>query len=147
MESLTVKEKTKAIDSFKKDIEEGLSKFPKEISSKYFYDKKGDKLFQEIMNLEEYYLTDCEFDIFIKQKEQLLKMISPDKGGFNLIELGAGDGSKTKILIEHFLKENVDFSYHPVDISNNILGDLKNDLQKDFPRLKIGNCLIFLSSA
>lgn len=132
-----IKEKTKTIDSFKKDIEEGLSKFPKAISSKYFYDKKGDKLFQEIMNLEEYYLTDCEFDIFVKQKGELLKAINPDKEGFNLIELGAGDGSKTKILIEHFLYENIDFSYHPVDISNNILGDLKKDLQKDFPKLKI----------
>ena len=52
------------IEQFKKDIESGLNKENKTLPSKYFYDKKGDELFVEIMNLPEYYLTRSEFEIF-----------------------------------------------------------------------------------
>ena len=45
---------------FAQDVKKGLESFPKTLSSKYFYDKRGDELFQEIMNLEEYYLTKSE---------------------------------------------------------------------------------------
>ena len=51
------------INTFKTEVFEGLSSFPKHLSSKYFYDKKGDRLFQEIMAMPEYYLTGCEFEI------------------------------------------------------------------------------------
>ena len=52
---------------FKTDVQEGLSAFPKFLSSKYFYDKTGDELFQKIMNLPEYYLTRAELEIFQKK--------------------------------------------------------------------------------
>ena len=45
---------------FAQDVNNGLESFPKTLPSKYFYDKGGDELFQEIMNLEEYYLTKSE---------------------------------------------------------------------------------------
>ena len=52
------------IETFKKEVEQGLNSSPKTLPSKYFYDKKGDALFVEIMNLPEYYLTRSELDIF-----------------------------------------------------------------------------------
>lgn len=123
------------IQDFIVEVEKGLFKKPKSISSKFFYDKKGDELFQQIMNLDEYYLTNCEFDIFRQQKDDILRAINPDEGGFNLIELGAGDGSKTKILLKYFIEKGIDFSYHPVDISKNILDTLEHDIKLEFPSL------------
>lgn len=123
--------------AFQEELDRGLSAKPKSISSKFFYNEKGDELFQEIMNLEEYYLTDCEFDIFNLEKKDILKEISPNNEPFNLIELGAGDGSKTKVLIDYFLSKGIDFSYHPVDISKHILDSMEIDLKKEFPSLEI----------
>lgn len=123
--------------AFKEELEKGLFTKPKSISSKFFYDEKGDSLFQDIMHLDEYYLTDCEYEIFKDQKAAILKAICPDNVAFNLIELGAGDGSKTKVLIKYFIENNIDFSYHPVDISQHILDTLEADFSKEFPSLEI----------
>jgi dimethylhistidine N-methyltransferase len=122
---------------FAEDVRTGLSSNPKYLQSKYFYNEAGDKLFQQIMDVEEYYLTNSEYDIFDRQKSELLKHFSPDGQRFELIEFGAGDGLKTKILIEYFLKQEVDFSYIPVDISSNVLNELSSTLAVSFPSLKI----------
>lgn len=78
---------------FSKDVKAGLSAYPKKLSSKYLYDKTGDALFQQIMQLPEYYLTKSELDIFQNKIADLASLIG--KGRFDLIELDAGDGSKT----------------------------------------------------
>lgn len=119
--------------SFAEDILKGLTQQPKKLPSKYFYDAKGDQLFQDIMNMPEYYLTDCEYEILEKQKSVILDLIGAD--AFDLIELGAGDGTKTKLLLEYFLKEKADFCYSPIDISGNVLRQLKSDLQDRWPDL------------
>ena len=122
---------------FARDVMHGLSATPKYLSSKYFYDKQGDALFQEIMELDEYYLTNCEYEIFQEHKEDLLKQISSNGKPFDLIEFGAGDGLKTKILLEYFTAQEADFSYKPVDISSNALELLSADLVKSIPKLDI----------
>lgn len=124
------------LSQFAIDVDNGLGENPKNLSSKYFYDSTGDKIFQEIMRMPEYYLTDCEFEIFQTQKAEILKAIGT-VGKFNLVELGAGDGLKTKILIEYFLAQNIDFEYFPIDISADVLAELKSDLSKRFPKLKV----------
>lgn len=124
------------ISQFAKDVDEGLSASPKFLSSRYFYDARGDKLFQDIMRMPEYYLTDCEYEIFDLQKADILKAMDPGRK-FNLVELGAGDGYKTKLLLEHFLAAGVDFEYFPVDISKDVLKQLRSDLLKRWPRLKV----------
>lgn len=118
------------------DVDKGLSKRKKAIPSRYFYDARGDKLFQQIMKMPEYYPTNCELEIFDQQKQQILEKIDPGEK-FNLVELGAGDGLKTKILLEYFLKQGVNFSYFPVDISGDVLRDLQSDLAARFPTLTI----------
>ncbi|MEM1325155.1 MAG: L-histidine N(alpha)-methyltransferase [Bacteroidota bacterium] len=121
--------------TFANDVKVGLSDTPKRLSSKYFYDKKGDALFQQIMAMPEYYPTDCEFEIFSTYKEQL----RGELGGqpFQLIELGAGDGMKTKVLLKHFLAKDSDFSYAPIDISGNVLEQLESDLAVLWPELPV----------
>lgn len=124
-------------DIFARDLLSGLSSEVKKISSKYLYDDHGDALFQQIMKLQEYYPTRCEFEILTMHKQDFLSVFSQGNDSFNLVELGAGDGTKTKILLNHFSKEQANFVYSPVDISGHILQELKEDINKRFPEITV----------
>lgn len=122
---------------FAKDTLEGLSARPKFLSSKYFYDDRGSKIFQDIMRMPEYYLTDCELEIFQTQKQDILDGFTKQNSNFELVELGAGDGLKTKVLLSHFLNHGVDFKYTPIDISGEAIKSLVDDLDSELPELKV----------
>ncbi|OEK03432.1 dimethylhistidine N-methyltransferase [Roseivirga sp. 4D4] len=130
-------ETKEALNAFAIDIKSGLQSSPKTLPSMYFYDETGDALFQKIMDLDEYYLTRAEFEIFVRQKEEILKAFLGEDEGFRLVELGAGDGTKTKVLLAHFLNEGVPFTYSPIDISGSVLEQLKDDLKGELPSLKV----------
>lgn len=123
--------------SFKEDVATGLSENPKYLPSRYFYDAEGDKIFQAIMKMPEYYLTNAEYEIFSTQAEQILSELSVGGSKFDLVEFGAGDGFKTKILIERLIEAGANFRYIPIDISENVLNTLKSDFQNRFPDLEI----------
>jgi len=123
--------------SFRNDIAEGLSGDQKRLPSKYFYDAEGDRLFQEIMKMPEYYLTNSEYEIFSTKATEILEAMGINSGEFNLVEFGAGDGFKTKVLIERMLDAGARLNYAPIDISADVLAQLKNDFQNDFPSLNI----------
>ena len=126
------------INTFKKEVKQGLDANPKTLPSKYFYDKKGDALFVEIMNMPEYYLTRSELDIFKNKTQQLIDAFNLKKDNyFELIELGAGDGLKTKELLKCLVSQNFNFDYFPIDISSNALVLLKDDLNKEIPNLSV----------
>ncbi|GAA3513773.1 L-histidine N(alpha)-methyltransferase [Aquimarina addita] len=131
------KDQKVVVDTFSKEVNEGLTAFPKYLSSKFFYDKIGDKLFQKIMALPEYYLTTTEFDIFKSQKTQITESFDNIKEGFDLVELGAGDGKKTKILLQELLEKSFSFTYHPIDISRNAIDGLVQNLDAEFPDLLV----------
>ncbi|OEJ99458.1 L-histidine N(alpha)-methyltransferase [Roseivirga misakiensis] len=128
---------TEALSAFAEDIRTGLNQFPKTLPSRYFYDQIGDELFQRIMDLDEYYLTRAEFEVFVRQKAEILKAFLGDNDNFRLVELGAGDGTKTKVLLSHFVEQKVDFTYSPIDISGHVLAQLKDDLSAEIPSLKV----------
>jgi dimethylhistidine N-methyltransferase len=102
-------------EKFSIDVLTGLSSNPKKLSSKYFYDDVGSKLFQQITQLKEYYLTECEREIFERHKASIAEAM--DEKCLDIIELGAGDGHKTKLLIEQLIKNGVQINYYPIDIS------------------------------
>ena len=116
------------------DVKTGLSTAPKRLSSRFFYDERGDKLFQDIMAMPEYYLTRCEYQIFQKSAPAWNQAMPKD--GFDLIELGAGDGTKTQVLLEEGLKQKVNFTYRPIDISQHALDDLEARLGEELPDLQ-----------
>lgn len=120
---------------FANDVLLGLSKKEKTLPSKYFYDDKGSKLFEQIMELPEYYLTNAETDVFNKNKKNIAKFFK--NTNFNLIELGPGNGVKTSILIQEFLKQKLNFEYIPIDISEGAIKTLTNSFSKKFPKLKM----------
>lgn len=124
-------------NTFAEDVIEGLSDDPKHLSSKYFYDDEGSRLFQEIMNLPEYYLTRSEQEIFSKQTEEIFEAFEAKKGEFDLIELGAGDGIKTSLLVDYFLEMGAKFSYVPIDISSEALNFLTEKFNNEFPHLDV----------
>ncbi|MGB5387265.1 MAG: L-histidine N(alpha)-methyltransferase [Eudoraea sp.] len=122
---------------FHKDVYKGLTDFPKHLSSKYFYDEKGDKLFQEIMDMPEYYLTNSEYKILDKFKDEICRAFFKDSKGFDLIELGAGDGKKTKILLRQLAAEEIPFQYVPIDISQNALNELEESISNELPSVNV----------
>jgi len=107
------------------------------LSSQYFYDERGDELFQEIMELDEYYLTRSEYSILDENRQKIFATFREDCKGFNLLEFGAGDGYKTKVLLRHFVEQNTNFHYSPIDISANSLEQLTNTLAAELPELKV----------
>ncbi|WP_366185880.1 L-histidine N(alpha)-methyltransferase [Flavobacterium ovatum] len=124
--------------TFKKDVQKGLSESPKMLSSKYFYDKIGDALFVEIMNLPEYYLTRSEHDIFKNKTQELIEGFGIDPNSyFELIELGAGDGLKTKELLKMLDDQNYTFDYLPIDFSSNALTLLEQNLAVELPNVSV----------
>jgi len=123
--------------TFAEDIKQGLTAKQKRLNSKYFYDAIGDELFQQIMRLPEYYLTDSELEIFDNQTGNILEEFNNEHRFFDLLEFGAGDGTKTKILIRELLENGAKFRYLPIDISKDVLEGLEKDFHSEFPSLEV----------
>jgi len=123
--------------TFYDDVVCGLSSSPKFLSSMYFYDAIGDKLFQDLMACEEYYPTNCEMEIFSEKTAEICDALMGDGDAFDLIELGAGDATKSTYLLKHLLEKGADFSYLPIDISSNVISYLNITLPVTLPGLQI----------
>lgn len=126
----------KHLIQFVNDVDKGLSQTPKTLPSKYFYDEIGDALFVEIMAMPEYYLSRAEMEIFTEKSADIIDMLRLDKSeSFELIELGAGDGTKTQHLLKALSDENYQYDYIPIDISKNSLDLLKQRFSKELPQV------------
>lgn len=126
------------VDStFRQDVLTGLTAPHKYLLSKYFYDAKGDALFQQIMRCPEYYLTRAEAEILVLQSTQILQRCMDVPQPFDIVELGAGDGSKTIFLLKEALRLNYSQRYYPIDISPDILSYLEQTLGPKLPGMQI----------
>jgi dimethylhistidine N-methyltransferase len=121
-------------EQFALDVLMGLSTTPKQISSKYFYDDEGSRLFEAIMRLPEYYPTECEKEVLSSHADRLVAAFGD--GPFNLAELGPGDGLKTRVLLRALLGRGAPFRYLPIDISETSMGSLLRALDREFPGLE-----------
>ncbi len=122
---------------FYTEVLEGLVSRPKYLPSKYFYDKAGDRIFQEIMNCEEYYPFGCELEIFQRNMPLMAASMMGPGTAFDLIELGAGDCTKSIFLLQHLVGKGADFTFMPIDISSNSISNLQTRLPVVIPGLKI----------
>ena len=113
------------------DVVAGLSANPRTLPCKYFYDERGAALFQKICELPEYYITRTELDILSRYHAEIASQIGPN---VELIGLGTGAGTKTRILIEALDKPAV---YIPVDISEKQLRKSSAVFRKIFPNLEV----------
>lgn len=118
---------------FLKDVVSGLKSDPKRLYSKYFYDSRGDWLFERIMRTKDYYPTRCELEIFKTQRTSIADSVLRNKKKLDIIALGPGDSSKTIYLIEELKKRNALENYFPIDISENIITTLRPMFTRKFP--------------
>jgi dimethylhistidine N-methyltransferase len=113
------------------EIVAGLNLPQKMISPKYFYDENGSRLFEQICDLPEYYLTRTEIEIMRENISEMVNEIGPH---VSVIEFGSGSGLKTRILLENLVEP---FVYVPVDISMEHLLETSKALKEDFPGIEI----------
>jgi len=132
-DSITAPPQVSAPDSadFLADVVAGLSSNPPTLPCKYFYDARGAQLFQKICELPEYYITRTEIDILERHGAEIASELGPD---IELIGLGTGAGTKTRILIEALDKPAV---YMPVDISEKQLYESAALFRQIFPDLEV----------
>lgn len=123
--------------AFAAHVAEGLRAPRAFLSSRFIYDERGSQLFQRIMALDEYYLTRAEYGILEREATALTDDFRAGGGPYELIELGAGDGTKTKLLLRAGLAAGAEFSYRPVDISADILAVLAGALREELPALRV----------
>jgi dimethylhistidine N-methyltransferase len=113
---------------FALDVLAGLCARPKRIPAKYFYDDRGSRIFQRITRQSEYYLTAAELEILRRMKDSLPRLVPGER--IDIIELGPGDGQKSRLLIEGFLRAGRRVAYYPVDISAQALDMLADNLPR-----------------
>ena len=126
-----VSEVAPAGSDFLADAITGLSSNQRTLPCKYFYDARGAALFQKICELPEYYITRTEIDILDRNRAEIASHLGPN---IELIGLGTGAGTKTRILIETLKDPAV---YIPVDISEKQLRESTALFQKIFPNMEI----------
>ncbi|MEM8666143.1 MAG: L-histidine N(alpha)-methyltransferase [Planctomycetota bacterium] len=117
--------------SFHDDVIDGLGQTPRSIPCKYFYDERGSQLFDQICDLDEYYLTRTELSIMEQYAGEMADCIG---GGVMLVEFGSGSSVKTRILLDH-LHEPI--AYVPVDISQDHLQKTAATLRQRYPNIEI----------
>ncbi len=120
-------------DTFEKEILKGLQSNPKRLFSKYFYDDIGSALFQQIMHLPEYYLPGCETEILQQRAKDIITKLP--QANYDVVELGAGDGSKTAFFLDAMIREKKNVTYIPLDISPEILSVNEEIMRQRLPGL------------
>ena len=117
--------------AFLEDVIDGLSRDPKRLPCKYFYDRRGSELFDRICELDEYYPTRTELAIMRNHAGQMADRLGP---GCLLIELGSGSSMKTRLLL-NAMRDPA--GYVPVDISDEHLVQSARALAKEFADLPV----------
>ncbi|MEO0815189.1 MAG: L-histidine N(alpha)-methyltransferase, partial [Myxococcota bacterium] len=118
------------------DVLTGLSEKPKKLPSRYFYDDEGSRLFSAICDAGDYYPTRCETEILETYGEQILEQVGRDRP-INIVDLGAGDGRKTLLLLDQCKQLGIDAQFVPIDISEGAMRELVDALSNSRPNLQV----------
>ncbi len=121
--------------SFRIDVLEGLGRRAKAIPSRWLYDARGSQLFREIMGLRAYYPTRAEQRILDRHAPEIT---SPLAGTTcTVVDLGAGDGAKTRLLLDALCGGGPPPRYAPVDVSAAALAQAGGRMASAFPGMEI----------
>lgn len=115
------------------DVVRGLRQTPKTLPPRYFYDDHGSQLFEQITELPEYYLTRTETAIL----KSCASAIAAHTGACDLIELGSGNSTKTRILLDAYQAIESPLVYCPIDVSAGILESSARSLLVEYPNLEV----------
>jgi dimethylhistidine N-methyltransferase len=119
-----------AVADIRAEVLDGLSRRPKQVAPKYFYDQRGSQLFEAITQLPEYYPTRAELDILGSNGRQIAEFLGDD---CMLMELGSGSSRKIRVLLDALRPA----AYVPLDISRDHLLDSARALARDYPQLQV----------
>ncbi|MEZ6088619.1 MAG: L-histidine N(alpha)-methyltransferase [Pirellulaceae bacterium] len=120
-----------SLESFRRDVLQGLSQSKRQLPCKYFYDRRGSLLFDQICELPEYYPTRTEAGIMADNVDAIARRIGSDAV---IVEYGSGSSTKTRLLLDHLVQPH---AYVPVDISREHLLQTANKLREDYPHIDI----------
>lgn len=115
------------------EVRAGLSRSPKTLPSKYFYDDRGSELFERITDLPEYYLTRAEQTLLDDLSAEIARLA----GAEDLVELGAGSAKKTRRLIEAGLEAGTLQRYVPMEVSSDMAESTARALVERYPGLQV----------
>ncbi len=118
-------------DNITGDVLRGLSGTPKRLPSKYFYDRRGSDLFEQITLQPEYYLTRVELALFADDAADIARAVGAQA---HVVEYGSGSGRKTRLLLDA-LEDPV--AYTPVEISRSALLDSVERLEREFDEVEM----------
>jgi dimethylhistidine N-methyltransferase len=116
-----------------KDVIWGLTQAQKSLPPRYFYDDRGSQLFEQICELPEYYPTRTETWILQQYATEVAQMT----GICELIELGSGNSTKTRLLLDAYRGLDYPLRYVPIDVSAGILEASAKRLLADYPSLQV----------
>lgn len=118
-------------------VRAGLCAQPKRLSSRWCYDDVGSELFARICDQPEYYPTRTELQILRRARAQLCASATRDGAPLNVVDLGAGDGRKTRLVLEALLEAGAPVRYVPIDISEGAMGELLARMATELPELEV----------
>lgn len=118
-------------ESFREEVLAGLGKTQKELPAKFFYDKRGSELFDQITRLPEYYLTRTEIEILDQNAEEMVRLMGEN---FLLVEFGSGSSTKVRILLDQMQGKA---AYTPIDISLLYLKESAQALGDAYPEVQV----------
>jgi L-histidine Nalpha-methyltransferase len=114
----------------------GLTKRPKTLSPWLFYDEAGSRLFEEITELPEYYVTRTERQILKRHANEIVSAASAGRR-LSVIELGAGTATKTGLLLKAAVDLQSTVTYSPIDVSETALEEARTRLEAELPAVTV----------
>ena len=120
-------------DEFKAEIRNGLLSHPRKLPTKYFYDDLGSQLFEQICKLPEYYQTRTEHQLLKSIAEDIISRTAADE----LVELGSGAATKTRVLLDAMAQAQQLKFYVPFDVSEGIVRRVAEELVREYEGLKV----------
>ncbi|MEO0947709.1 MAG: L-histidine N(alpha)-methyltransferase [Cyanobacteria bacterium J06641_5] len=105
----------------------------KSLPSRYFYDDRGSEIFEQICELPEYYLTRTETALLQDCADEIARLT----GACQLLELGSGSSTKTRLLLDAYARLGLPLQYAPIDVSAGMLIQSAHQLVADYPTLGV----------
>jgi L-histidine N-alpha-methyltransferase len=119
--------------SLRDDVRAGLTRTPKELPPKWFYDERGSALFEEITRLREYYLTGRERVILAARAGEVARLTEAN----TLIEPGSGSSEKTRLLLDAMSATGRLRRFVPFDVSEQALRHASGRVAEEYPGIEV----------
>ena len=115
------------------ELQKGLLEQPRRIPTKFLYDKRGSRLFEQITALEEYYPTRVEHSLLQRYASEIQTLASCEE----LVELGSGAATKTRVLLDAMQAAGMLRLYIPFDVSESEVRRVAEELAEEYPTLQV----------